>query len=115
MSTICLINPNIRRQRARRRDAVREMFARAVTEQGPTRFQLRAIAEKLNAVRKNSALPGWFKEQMFFRIVGRFYANVHEFAKQAEARRESAELLRRQDEPWYRKLAKKAKGWFTKE
>lgn len=114
MSTVSLLNPTVRRDRARRRDAVRSMYAQAAVETGPTKFQLRAVAEQLNRVRKVPSMTGRQKEFLFFRIVGRFYANVHAFAEKAEERRIEAELRRAREgrEPWYRRVAKKAKALF---
>lgn len=117
MSTITLLDPTVRIQRRRRRDAIRDLRTQAYASTGATQIQLRGVLAKLETVRKTPCWPGWFKEREFFRIVGRFYANVHKFAERAEERRVAAELARHKaaDEPWYRKLAKKAKAMFGRE
>lgn len=114
MSTACLLNPMVRKERARRRDAVREMYGKSVIETGPTKFQLRAIAARLDKIRKNPSMTGREKEAWFFHVVGRFYRNVHEFAAQAEERRQAAMHARRAEEKWYAKLSRGVKGAFDR-
>lgn len=72
MSTICKLSPNIRQARYRRRAVVRNLrvlLARVTNFWD--RVALQSTIKDLEAVRKASWAPHWWKEQAFRSILNR--------------------------------------------